>query len=180
MRTADVIRTVLGGAAVLALATGCGSGVDGTATTSSKAAEDIPIFNPCTQLSDDVLRAAGLDPATKRVITDPPEGPSSWRVCGWYPSAHQYRVDVMSTSHTIDEARTNGKVTILREVTIGPRNGVITQDKSDKQGDSCYASFPARQGMFEVAVGWESRTQKPDICELAVKHAQELEPGLPK
>ncbi|MEU7633375.1 DUF3558 domain-containing protein [Nocardia sp. NPDC049220] len=180
MHTADVLRTTLGGLAVLALATGCGSSVDGTATTTAKSTDDIQVFNPCTQLSDDVLRRMGLDPATKYVTTDPPEGPASWRVCGWYPPEHKYKVDVMSTSHTLAETRANSKVTILREVTIGSRNGVISQDKSDTQGDSCYVSFPAEQGMFEIAVGWESRAQKPDLCELAVKHAKDLEPNLPK
>ncbi|WP_327111724.1 DUF3558 domain-containing protein [Nocardia sp. NBC_01730] len=182
MRTADVLRTALGGVAVLALATGCGSNVDGAAPTTgaTESRGDVQVFNPCSQLSDEALRAIGLDPLAKSVTTDPPQGPSAWRICGWYPPEHKYKVDVMSSSHTLAETRANNKIAILREITIGARNGVVSRDKSDTQGDSCYASFPAEQGMFEIAVGWESEARKPDLCELAVKHAQALEPILPK
>ncbi|WP_067474164.1 DUF3558 domain-containing protein [Nocardia amamiensis] len=181
MRTADVLRAVLGGAAVLALVTGCGSTMDGTATTTSKSAGDIQIFNPCTQLSDDVLRATGLDPATKHVVTDAPEGPTSWRICAWSSTDLPYRVDVASSSHTVDETRANDRETGFRDVMIGPRTGLIHQDKTDTRGETCRVAIPAEQGMFVISASW--RASKPithDRCDLAAEHARDLEPSLPK
>jgi len=35
--------------------------------------------------------------------------------------------------------------------------------------------------MFEVSANWQgSANGAPDVCELAVKHAKDLEPHLPK
>lgn len=180
MRTADVLRTVLGGAALLALVTGCGSSVDGTPTTTSKSAGDIQIFNPCTQLSDEVLRATGMDPATKSVTTDPAQGTSSWRICGWYPTGRLYKMTVYSTAHTLAESRANEKLTGFRDVTVGPRQGATFQDKSDTRGERCYVAFPAEQGMFEVSVSWASSGANPDLCAIAIRHATDLEPHLPR
>jgi hypothetical protein len=169
LRTADVLRTALAGAAVMAMAAGCGSTVDGNATTSlpSSSNSTADIFNPCTQLSDDVLRATGVDPTTKRVTTDAPTGPTAWRICGWLSPDLPYMMSVASSSHTQEESRANPKLTGFRDVMIGPRRGLIYQDKSDTKGEICY--------------GWLS--PKPitrDRCELAVKHATDLEPHLPK
>jgi hypothetical protein len=183
MRTADVLRTTLGGVAALALATGCGSSVEGTATTTStaKSADDIQIFNPCTQLSDDVLRATRVDPATKSVTTDPPSGPASWRICGWQSTELPYFLDVASSSHTVEETRANDRETGFRDVAIGPRTALIHQDKTDTRGETCRVAIPAEQGMFVISATW--RASKPithDRCELAVVHAKDLEPHLPK
>jgi hypothetical protein len=183
MRTADVLRTTLGGVAVLALATSCGSSVNGTATTTSttKSADDIQIFNPCTQLSDDVLRATGVDPATKSVTTDPAQGPAGWRICGWYPPGRPYKMTVYSTLHTLAESRANEKLTGFRDVAVGTRKGMTYQDKSDAKGERCYVAFPAEQGMFEVSTTWTgSGTRTLDMCDVAIKHAADLEPQLPK
>lgn len=181
MRTADVLCTVLGGAAVLALATGCGTVTDGTATTTSAAADSPHIFNPCTQLSDDVLRANRVDPATKSVTTDPAEGPSSWRICKWSSIELPYFLSVASSSHTVQETRANERETGFRDVMIGPRTGLIHQDKIDTRGEVCRVAIPAAQGMFVISAAW--RASQPitrDRCELAVQHAKDLEPHLPK
>ncbi|MCP2278760.1 DUF3558 domain-containing protein [Nocardia amikacinitolerans] len=184
MRTADVLRTAAAGAAVIGLAAGCGSTVGGTAatpTTTASSADNVELFNPCTQLTDEVLRATGMDPATKSVTTDPAQGPAAWRVCGWYPPGRAYKITVYSTSHTPDESRANEKLTGFRDVTVGSRNGATYHDKSDTDGERCYVGFPAQQGMFEVSASWTSeRPRTTDMCEVALEHAKDLEPHLPK
>ncbi|MEV0031118.1 DUF3558 domain-containing protein [Nocardia sp. NPDC050793] len=184
MRTADVLRTALAGVAVIGLAGGCGSTVGGTAatpTTTVRNLDEIEVYNPCTELGDEALRATGIDPATKRVITDPPQGPASWRMCGWRAPDLPYTLQVGSSSHTPEETRSNPKVTVLNDVQIGSRPGLISQDKSDSKGLICYVTFPAEQGMFEISVGWmSSQPITRDRCELAVEHARDLEPILPK
>ncbi|MFE9574764.1 DUF3558 domain-containing protein [Nocardia sp. NPDC006044] len=191
MRTAIVspkvaARTVLAGMAVVGLVAGCSPTKDGTpnpegtsgAPTSGQRTVQ---FNPCTDLSDEALRVTHVDPATKYVVTDAPRGGVTARICKWDSTQGPYFVTVSSTTATQDEARKNDSLTGLRDVTIGPRSGLIYRDKSDAGNLRCYASMPAAQGMFEVTVGW--RYGDPvtgDVCDLAVEHAKQLEPYLPK
>ncbi|MBF6536790.1 hypothetical protein IU418_06165 [Nocardia farcinica] len=73
------------------------------------------------------------------------------------------------------------KLTGFQDVALGSRSGLIYRDKSDKLELSCYVSLPAQQGMFEIAVGWRaSQPVTADRCELAVEHAKDLEPHLPR
>ncbi|WP_194837921.1 DUF3558 domain-containing protein [Nocardia sp. XZ_19_369] len=192
MRTAIVspkvaVRTVLAGVAVVGLVVGC-SPTEGTPTTEVSGkptnGERTVQYNPCTELSDDALRATKVDAASKDVTTDAPTGPVSARVCQWSSTEGPYFVSVSSTVYSQDEARKNDKLTGFRDVPIGPRPGLTYQDKSDVDKLRCYASLPWSKGMFEVAVGWRysaraSIPQSPP-CDLAVRHAQELEPFLPK
>ncbi|WP_280403400.1 DUF3558 domain-containing protein [Nocardia brasiliensis] len=188
MRTASVsrvaIRTVLVGAAVTALVTGCSPSKDGTPTTSGPKTvngEKTVEWNPCKDLSDQALRAARVDPGTKSVVTDPASGPSAWRICKWDAADGPYYVTVSSTYFTQNDSRKNEKLTGFRDVQVGSRAGLIYQDKTDQQGLRCYVSLPAPEGMIEVTIGWgygEPVTR--DRCELAVEHAKQLEPYLPK
>lgn len=181
MRIAVVLRAIVAAVGVVGVV-GCGTTVDGAATTSTSSggADGTELFNPCSEVPDEWLRETGLDPATKTVTTDP-QDESAWRICGWYAVDGPYRVDIMSTSHTQAESRANEKLTGFREVAIGSRLGLIYKDKSDNLDLSCYVSLPAQQGMFEIAVGWRaSQPVTADRCELAVEHAKDLEPHLPR
>ncbi len=102
-------------------------------------------------------------------------------MCGWLSPDLPYTMQVGSTSHLQEETRSNPKLTGIREVVIGSRPGLISQDKADAKGLICYVNFPAEQGMFEISVGWlSSQPITRDRCELAIKHARDLEPHLPK
>ncbi|MGW6424211.1 DUF3558 domain-containing protein [Nocardia sp. NPDC055053] len=176
----------VGAVVVSAAASGCGHGGEtGSAQPTTRDLDKIVVFNVCSQLGDDVLRDAGLDPTTKRVLTDPPSGPSTWRVCNWKPIDDRYgaglrRVDVFSTSHTLAETRAKDSLTGVQETTVGNRAGLTFREKNDPE--SCYVAFEADQGMFEVSVGWlgNEGPRGGDLCDMAAKHAAALEPHLPK
>ncbi|MGW6423927.1 DUF3558 domain-containing protein [Nocardia sp. NPDC055053] len=179
------MRAVACGVVSVAALAGCGGSTEGVGSpTASKAADDI--FNPCRgALSDEALRSAGLDPATKSILTDPPSGESSWRVCSWKPLDNRYgsgrrMVGVFSTDHTLSDARKKAGATVLRETAVNGRPGLVSQENSDP--DSCYVSFEAKQGMFEIRTSWLS-TEGPrigDACEMSEKYGAALEPHLPK
>ncbi|MGW4632971.1 DUF3558 domain-containing protein [Nocardia sp. NPDC004415] len=181
MRNGRVLGAALAGVCLLGVV-GCDETVDGTATaptTTVRDIDEIEVYNPCTELSADVLRATGVDPASKRTVTDPPSGPASWRVCSWYPAGDPYVLTVASSSHTIDETRAKESVTVLRDTTVGGRSGIVFREKSNPDG--CYVAFPAEQGMFEVYASWLSNGAKDvDSCALAARHADDLEPHLPE
>ncbi|MFE6922752.1 DUF3558 domain-containing protein [Nocardia sp. NPDC057663] len=176
----------VGTVVVSAAVSGCGTGGEtGSARPTPRDLDKIVVFNVCSQLSDEVLRGAGLDPTTKRVLTDPPTGPSTWRVCNWKPIDDRYgagsrRVSVFSTSHTLSETRVKESLVDVRETTVGPRPGLTFRENNDPDG--CYVAFEADQGMFEVRVSWLSNEgpRVGDVCEMAAKYAADLEPGLPK
>ncbi|MEV0061722.1 DUF3558 domain-containing protein [Nocardia sp. NPDC050718] len=183
MRGVVVVRAVACGLAGVAVLAGCGDGEQGAGGPTKAAVE---VFNPCRgDLSDEVLRNAGLDPATKRVTTDPPTGASAWRICNWAPlddraEIGKRRVAVISTSNTLAQARTKDSLVNVRDTSVNARPGLVSQEKNDP--NSCYVSFEAEQGMFEIKVGWLS-TEGPrvgDTCEMAATFAAALEPKLPK
>ncbi|WP_446221746.1 DUF3558 domain-containing protein [Nocardia sp. IBHARD005] len=182
-----MVSAVLGGAMVLPVLAGCGGSTGGAAKPSTRNIDEIIVYNVCRDpgISDEALRAAGLDPATKSVFTDPPTGVSSFRVCRWDPLDERYGPTnyvayVLSTSHTLQEARKKESATVLGETTVNGRPGLISKERSDPDG--CYISFEAEQGMFEVRVTWlsEYESREGDVCEIAARHAQVLEPSLPK
>lgn len=184
MRT-DVLRATMAAAAVALLAAGCGSTTDGepTAAGSNTASttrnlDEIEIFNPCSELSAEALEAANLVPSSKRVVTDPPSGPSTWRVCNWEPADGRFSIGIYSTSHTMDETRNRDDLTGFKDVTVGDRQGLTYHSKTDP--DACFVAFPAEQGMFNVDAAWLSADKRDrDICTIALEHAVDLEPFLP-
>ncbi|WP_431957534.1 DUF3558 domain-containing protein [Nocardia lijiangensis] len=176
------------GVALAGAVVGCSSVVDGNARTEGAGSptngEQTVTFNPCTDLSADALKAAKVDPASKDTVTDPPSGPAAWRACQWVSTQGPYIVTVAASTHTQDEVLQNSTVTGFQPVTIGARSGLTYRDKNDPDQLECYVSFPSTQGMFNVILGWRyseraSITQAPP-CDLAVQHAKQVEPFLPK
>ncbi|MFC4127380.1 DUF3558 domain-containing protein [Nocardia rhizosphaerae] len=178
MKRAAVALAVLG----LALA-GCN---DTSSETAQPTTTKPDIFNVCRDpgLSDAALLAAGLDPTTKRVTVDPPEGPSTFRICSWRPvddryAPTNYTIGVFSTSRTLDQLTTKEGVTVLRESTVNGRRALFTSERNDP---GCWLSMKAEQGMFTVDARQLSQygDQISDLCDLVTKHAEALEPSLPK
>ncbi|MBF6364680.1 DUF3558 domain-containing protein [Nocardia puris] len=181
MRIAHALRTAITGGAVLVLAAGCGTEVGGqaesTSTTTTPAMDNL--LNPCTDIPDEWLVETGVDPASERDTVNPSDA-SAWRVCGWNSVELPYRVDVMSSSRKLEEIRANPSLVLLRETTIGTRPALVTRNQSDTDTESCYVAFPADQGSFTIAVGWRASQPKThDRCDLAIKHATDLERHLP-
>jgi hypothetical protein len=183
MRTADFVRATLATAAAAAMITGCTSNTGGSATGTAAPTTTGPIevFNPCTELPDQLLTELGLDASTERVVTDAPEGATSWRVCAWRQPDALIRVTVMSTSHTLDDARANDNLIDKVNTTVGPRAALQSKDRDEIPGKSCYTSFEAEQGMFEIKASWfEEDGWTRDICQVSAEYAAAFEPHLPR
>ncbi|MFD6161857.1 DUF3558 domain-containing protein [Nocardia sp. NPDC060256] len=185
--TGLAVQMVAAGIAFAGLIAGCSSTVDGIPQrqrVSSGSDEKTVQFNPCTELSDQAMRATKVNPASKSVTTDAPSGPVSARICQWTSTEGPYFVSVSSLIYTQDDARKNDRLTGLRDVRVGQRSGLVYADKSDQDKLRCYTNLPWAEGTFEVTVGWRysSRASLPQSppCDLAVRHARELEPYLPK
>ncbi|WP_253791694.1 DUF3558 domain-containing protein [Nocardia amikacinitolerans] len=182
------VRLAVGGVAVVAVLTGCSSTVGGNATEEGSSPvshnESVPLFNPCTDLSDEVLRGDKLDPATKHVDVDSGDPMGWWKICNWRSTEGPYAVGIFSTRRTVAERRTNEQNLVLDDVVIGSRAGLTSTEKNDPDKLSCYVSIPAAQGMFELGIHWRygersSLPQSPP-CDLAIRHMRYFEPFLPK
>ncbi|WP_446223846.1 DUF3558 domain-containing protein [Nocardia sp. IBHARD005] len=186
VRGADVMRAAVGAGVVVAAVSGCGGGAEkGSAQPTTRDLDSIVVFNVCSQLEDEALASSGLDPATKRTLTDPPTGPSAWRVCNWQPADDRYgvglrKIGVFSTSHTLDDARVKEDIVDVQDTMVVGRPGLTFREKNDPDG--CFVAFAAEQGMFEVRVSWISNEgpRIGDVCDMAAKYAANLAPHLPK
>ncbi|VFB01686.1 Protein of uncharacterised function (DUF3558) [Nocardia cyriacigeorgica] len=193
MRTASkahrgvAVRAMLGGIAAVGLVAGCSTSVDGEPAAQGKSestGEKTVEWNPCTELSDEALRATNVDPASKATVTDAPTGATAWRICRWDSTEGPYLVSVASATYSQDDARNNANLTGFRDVEVGDRSGLVYYDKSDEDKLRCYVNLPWASGSLEVVVGWRysKRDEMPQSppCDLTVQHAIELEPYLPR
>lgn len=164
-------------------AVGCGSTTDGKpveATSAPTADPDEPagLFDPCTEISDDLLRQMGVDPATEEADLAGVEFPG-WKVCSW--DAGWYFLGVLSGDRTVDEVKSNPSVTNVRNVEIGSRSALEFDTTGDERRDECSVGIVAPQGVIEIHVGAKFLEPKPeDPCAAARRHANELDSFLPR
>ncbi|MFI2478450.1 DUF3558 domain-containing protein [Nocardia xishanensis] len=138
-------RRIVGGvlaAAVVAVVAACGGTTEGSPSTSSSAAET-PLFNPCTGIPDDVLRSAGVDPATEEsgIAGVHQHG---WEICGW--RGKKYTITVYSTGRTVAEFEKKPGNVDFRDVTVAGREGRQFKVEGASKDLHCDVLFPASQG----------------------------------
>ncbi|MGW5384216.1 DUF3558 domain-containing protein [Nocardia sp. NPDC003963] len=193
MHTAKKRRAGLAGHAILVLAAmgaaaGCGVTVDGEPAVeeqSTNSAEASVEWNPCSELSEESLRAMGTDPSQKNTTFDAPGDQALFRVCSWDSVDGPYHVGVGSISFSQDEWYQNTEVTGVRPQQVNNRSGLTFYPNDGEQPiRQCYVSLPMTDGSLFVNVDWaySQRSSMPESppCQLAVEHAQKLEPYLPK
>lgn len=192
MHTADKRRAGIAGqtaftVAVMCLTAGCGVTVDGEPaqgkpTSSGQASVD---WNPCSQLSEEALRAAGADPSEKTTAYDAPGDQALFRVCAWDSLNGPYHVGVGSTTLAQDEWYDNTEVSGVSPRQVNSRSGLtFYPDNGDQPIRQCYVSLPTTGGSLFINIDWQysQRSSLPESppCELAVETAQKLEPYLPQ
>ncbi|WP_459549575.1 DUF3558 domain-containing protein [Nocardia sp. X0981] len=193
MRTArrayvGVAGHTIAATAALWLATGCGVTVGGETSTAGQTTTDeeqVVEWNPCSELSEEALRATGADPAGKSTNFDAPGDRATWRMCSWDSVDDPYVIGVGATAFTQEDLRENTSVTGIRPVQINGRSGsTFYQNSGEDPIRLCYVSLPMQKGMLTVYVNWRysQRDSLPESppCGLAVQHAQILEPYLPE
>ncbi|MFE9324836.1 DUF3558 domain-containing protein [Nocardia sp. NPDC052278] len=171
---------------MLLVVTGCGSTKGGTATPSTGAAGTsaaaAALWDPCTQISDQVLQKIGLDPASKeKDVAGVPE--PGFKVCGWHDPAmpHVYNITVFSTLHTVEDFKRKSDNIEFTDVSIQGRGGLTYRSASYQKDEGCDLIFPATQGAIQVSAfnpGPEGRRTPP--CDRAKAAADALVPLFPR
>ncbi|MGW6425801.1 DUF3558 domain-containing protein [Nocardia sp. NPDC055053] len=167
---------VVAGLAVIGLV-GCDSGETsskGTTTTAKPV-----LWNPCTEISDDALRAAGVDPATEeKGVAGIPQ--SGWEICGWRGS--EYSLTVYTTAKTVAYFEQRPGNINFTDVTIAGRPGRQFKVQGDSRNLICDVVFPTDRGVVQLEVGNSAIADGPldDPCENLQRAGAVLVPTFPK
>ncbi|WP_330230881.1 DUF3558 domain-containing protein [Nocardia sp. NBC_00508] len=163
---------------VLAASTvGCGTTTGGSATTSTTAAK--ALFNPCTEISDDVLRAAGLDPATEEPGIAGVDQ-SGWEICSW--DAPKYLITVFSTGRTVSEFERKPGNIEFKDVTVAGRQGRQFKVDGATKDLGCDILFPASQGVTQLRILNKAAALgdlTDDSCTMLYRAGDSLVPAFP-
>lgn len=160
-------------AAVVVLA-GCGRSVE------PKAVAEPPRWDPCS-ISDSAIETAGFDPTSKSGWGEGIDVPD-WALCSFQlPGAdHSYVLSVTSSrTHTIEEARQKSTHLDGRNVAVGDRNAFQYKTHVGRTGRSCDIAIELPPGVVVFSVLDMSELPEARLCELVIRHANDLEDSLP-
>ncbi|MFD6449686.1 DUF3558 domain-containing protein [Nocardia sp. NPDC060220] len=171
-----VVGFAAGVCAVVALA-GCSTAVDGQPEASGAPLTKEQLFDPCA-VSDSVLQAAGLDPASKdsNLFSVPR---AEWKGCGW--RADGYFISFMSTVYTTDEIRSNNRYHDFKNVTVSDRDGLQFYIGNETPPVECEIAFDTTQGRALVnASKFVDSKSTTDPCTLVTNAAPHFVGSIPR
>ncbi|MEC3919429.1 DUF3558 family protein [Nocardia sp. CDC160] len=173
-----LVRMTIAVAATL-IASGCSSHPDSTAA-----------LDPCRQIGDDTVRAAGFEPSTKLIKDDVPGSPA--HECTFTAAATgMLRIDLYTSGNTYDNLLTDAQSRAVTNGRTPPEvskiNGrdtfthpeeIIGEDKSIPLG--CSATLRTATGAlkFTVLPHAEDLYRTDDACKAVSKAAQAIEPTI--
>lgn len=145
----------------------------GSSTTAAKA-----LFNPCTGIPDEALRAAGVDPATEEAgIAGVPQ--SGWEICSWKGS--KYSITVYSTGRTVAEFERKPGNIDFKDVTVAGRQGRQFRVEGASKNLDCDVLFPAAQGVVQLAImNRAGQDNLEDPCAVLNRVGGSIVPVLPR
>ncbi|WP_084501805.1 DUF3558 domain-containing protein [Nocardia xishanensis] len=171
-----IVGSVLA-AVVVAVVAACGGTTEGSPSTSSSAAE-APLFNPCTGIPDDVLRSAGVDPATEEsgIAGVHQHG---WEICSW--TGKKYAITVYSTWRTVAEFEKKSGNVDFRDVTVAGRKGRQFKVEGFSKDLDCSVLFPSsRGGVLQLQIqGRISDDDREDPCTVLYRVGESIVPVFP-
>ncbi|MFF3226207.1 DUF3558 domain-containing protein [Nocardia suismassiliense] len=160
------------------------SSVSSTAKPSGSKDADAAIWDPCTALPDDVLRADGLNPETKNKDVAGVD-PTGWKVCGWRSSARWYDLSVMSSIVTLQQFQQRSDFEGFTQLTVADRPAVRYTNVGDDKRLDCGVAVDVPQGTVHGSVLFAVTTRLSvgrlgEPCDEALRHAIALSKFLPK
>lgn len=167
---------IVAGLAVVGLA-GCDSGETSSkgATTTSKPV----LWNPCTEISDDALKAAGVDPASEEAgLAGVPQ--AGWEICGWM--GPKYSLTVYTTDKTVAQFEQKPGNVNFADTSIAGRAGRQFKIEGDTRNMFCDVVFATDQGVVQLGVNNSAIADGPleDPCTYLQRAGSVLVPTFPK
>ncbi|MEV0296890.1 DUF3558 family protein [Nocardia sp. NPDC050710] len=172
----DLLRLLVALCCLAAPIAGCAASATEPAASNAGA----PSWDPCTRISDGLIREAGLDPATKRRDTAISPGPQ-WAGCGWSSATTALRI-FSADKAAVQEVRDLPGAHEFTDITIAGRDALrYRPDFADPTVDCALVFATANGG--QVRLRFDSRpdpaADPPAACDLLVETATVLIPALP-
>ncbi|MDQ1200589.1 MULTISPECIES: DUF3558 domain-containing protein [unclassified Rhodococcus (in: high G+C Gram-positive bacteria)] len=136
------------------------------------------LFDPCTVVPDEAIRAAGADPATKD--DGGPLNSGQWKSCAW--AGDSFFLDVQATTRTLDEFRSNPTYTELREVDVAGRTAAVSFRLAENADPSrsCVVAFDWKRGTIAILIDTKlTHAAETDPCVAALGSSNVLSSYLP-
>lgn len=141
-----VLSSLVVAGVVIGAVVGCDAESGKPVATSSAPA---PLWDPCSQIPDDALRAAQVDPATGESGIGGVHQ-SGWEMCTW--RGDEYHVTVYSTARTVAEFEQKPGQVDFRDVTIDGRTGREFRVEGASMDLGCDVVFSAQQGVVGIGI----------------------------
>ncbi|WP_249644828.1 DUF3558 domain-containing protein [Nocardia sputi] len=156
---------------------GCGGTTNGSRTTGSSTSAAQSLFNPCTGIPDEALRAAGVDPATEEVgVAGVPQ--SGWEICNW--EGTRYFISIFSTGRTVSEFEKKPGNVDFRDVTVAGRKGRQFKVEGASKDLLCDVLFATSGGLIQLRVSNRASVGSPeDPCATLYRVGDSIVPVLP-
>ncbi|WP_253782426.1 DUF3558 domain-containing protein [Nocardia amikacinitolerans] len=157
-------------------AVGCVDNTSGSPTTTSTAAA--ALFNPCTGISDDAIRAAGADPATEESGIAGVHQPG-WEICRW--KSPTFFLTVFSTGRTVAEFEHKPGNVEFQDVMVAGRPGRQFKVEGASKDDLCDVLFPAAQGVVQLRIENKASMEGlEDPCTVLYRVGESMVPTFPR
>ncbi|WP_228001183.1 DUF3558 domain-containing protein [Nocardia australiensis] len=172
--------SVVGLVGVTLAVTGCGSTTDGSPTSSAAdvSAVTAALWDPCTQVSDEVLQQLGMDLSTRGAGVADVQEPG-WKVCSWNNA--EFNLGISATIHSTQDLDARPDNVDSTVVSFNGRGGVQHRRKSEKYGPTCEMAFPSGQGLVVVTTSNRATSENAaDSCAHTRSAAKMLTPVFPR
>jgi hypothetical protein len=171
-----ILLTLLVGALATGVV-GCGDTTNGSPTTATSPNAQ-SLFNPCTGIPDEALRAAGVDPATEEAgIAGVHQ--SGWEICSW--KGPKYSITVYSTGRTVAEFERKPGNVDFKDVVVAARQGRQFRVEGASKNLDCDVLFPAAQGVVQLAtMNRAGQDDLEDPCAVLDRVGESIVPVLPR
>ncbi|WP_433729175.1 DUF3558 domain-containing protein [Nocardia sp. CA-129566] len=138
------------------------------------------VWDPCT-IPDSTLAALGLNTASKdnKIAGVDPTG---WKVCSWESEPKAYNLGILSSEHTLEEARQRTDYADFTSTTVGTRPALQFREPGATHDLTCWLAVEVPHGMveFDVANRYGSSGAKAgEPCAQARRLAEALATYLP-
>ncbi|MBF6085364.1 DUF3558 domain-containing protein [Nocardia cyriacigeorgica] len=157
----------------------CGGSTEGTPTAEGSATSAAPVglFDPCTGISDEALKASGVELASeeKGIAGIDQDG---WEICKW--RSKRYSITVFSTARTVEEFEQKPGNVEFQQVTVAGREGRQFKVEGASKDLLCDVLFPAQQGVIQLRVSSSAIVDEPDDpCQVLYRVGESIVPQLP-
>lgn len=173
-----IMMMLLAGAVVPGVVA-CGGSTEGTPTAEGSATSAAPValFDPCTGISDEALKASGVELASeeKGIAGIDQDG---WEICKW--RSKRYSITVFSTARTVEEFEQKPGNVEFQQVTVAGRAGRQFKVEGASKDLLCDVLFPAQQGVIQLRVSSSAIVDEPDDpCQVLYRVGESIVPQLP-